>query len=105
MSGARPEPHRCNKTAADDKWVSASLIIWTQFYAPRFSPSNRHHFLSAVGTAEMEGIRHKCIMPMLAADWPQGTKPRLKYERLYDAASGLLQLGDCFRSRSSLCWL
>src|SRR3954452_12681371 len=57
MSGARPDTYRCNKAAADDKWLSASLIIWTQFYAPRFSPSNRHHFLSAVGTAEIKEIR------------------------------------------------
>jgi hypothetical protein len=42
MSGVRPDTYRCTE-AADKKALRASYSFWTQFYADRFSPSNRHH--------------------------------------------------------------
>ena len=41
MSGVRPDTYRCSEAA--DEVLRASLSYWTQFYAHRFSPSNRYH--------------------------------------------------------------
>ena len=41
MSGVRPDTYRCTE-AAEEKVLRASYVFWTQFYAHRFSPSNRY---------------------------------------------------------------
>ena len=41
MSGVRPDTYRCSE-AAEEKLLRASYVFWTQFYAHRFSPSNRY---------------------------------------------------------------